>query len=233
LHPQAVPGEKGLVLPAFRAKVQAAVGQDTVDGGEGDDVFPDYPLRPADPYARAQMRIWTKWVDEYFCWCVSTIGWERMVSRMARAVSDEEFDRLVERIPLKECVEWLTHVCQAIDFAHKELVRRYLAAGDDGRRAVETLAAGLKAYASWHNLATLQDYQSARASSYDKTGQNTDYLEIKPWSTVEFGNLEGPGCVTRIWMALNSDEIVWQSSLRFLADTFICIMIRTIWKAYA
>ena len=32
-------------------------------------------LRPDDHFDRAQMRIWTKWVDEYFCWCVSTIGW--------------------------------------------------------------------------------------------------------------------------------------------------------------
>src|SRR6478736_1168602 len=39
-----------------------------------EDVFPDdgVSLRPADPYERANMRIWTKWVDEYFCWCVST-----------------------------------------------------------------------------------------------------------------------------------------------------------------
>lgn len=29
-----------------------------------DDVFPDPPLRPADPYARAQMRLWTKLIDE-------------------------------------------------------------------------------------------------------------------------------------------------------------------------
>ncbi|MEJ0043923.1 MAG: glutathione S-transferase family protein [Rhizomicrobium sp.] len=51
-----------------------------------EDVFPnDRPLRPKDPYIVAQMRVWTKWVDEYFCWCVSTIGWERMVSGMARA----------------------------------------------------------------------------------------------------------------------------------------------------
>ena len=34
-------------------------------------------LRPESAYDRAQMRVWTKWVDEYFCWCVSTIGWER------------------------------------------------------------------------------------------------------------------------------------------------------------
>jgi glutathione S-transferase len=68
-----------------------------------EDVFPnDKPLRPKDPYLTAQMRIWTKWVDEYFCWCVSTIGWERMVSQMARAISDEEFEERVKRIPIPE-----------------------------------------------------------------------------------------------------------------------------------
>ena len=42
-----------------------------------EDKYPTTPpLRPEDPYLRAQMRVWTKWVDEYFCWCVSTIGWE-------------------------------------------------------------------------------------------------------------------------------------------------------------
>ena len=73
-----------------------------------EDAFPDAPsLRPADPYGRAQMRIWTKWVDEYFCWCVSTIGWERMVSRMARAISAEEFEERIKHIPLKEQqVKW-------------------------------------------------------------------------------------------------------------------------------
>ena len=73
-----------------------------------EDSFPDSPpLRPADPYLAAQMRIWTKWVDEYFCWCVSTIGWERMVSRMARQYSDEEFEAYVKRIPIYEQqVKW-------------------------------------------------------------------------------------------------------------------------------
>ncbi|HTW36979.1 MAG TPA: glutathione S-transferase family protein [Steroidobacteraceae bacterium] len=73
-----------------------------------EDVFVDSPhLRPDDPYRRAQMRIWTKWVDEYFCWCVSTIGWERMVSRMARQYTEEEFEQYVKRIPLYEQqVKW-------------------------------------------------------------------------------------------------------------------------------
>jgi glutathione S-transferase len=75
-----------------------------------EDVFtdPQYPsLRPADPYLRAQMRVWTKWVDEYFCWCVSTIGWDRMVSRMARAMSEEEFEKHIENVPIPEQkVKW-------------------------------------------------------------------------------------------------------------------------------
>ncbi|MDB5683461.1 MAG: protein ligF [Sphingomonas bacterium] len=69
-----------------------------------EDVFPDSgaSLRPADPVARAEMRVWTKWVDEYFCWCVSTIGWERRISQMARAISAEEFEERVKRIPVPE-----------------------------------------------------------------------------------------------------------------------------------
>jgi len=68
-----------------------------------EDEYPtEVKLRPADSYGRAQMRVWTKWVDEYFCWCVSTIGWERMISRMARAIGDEEFEERVKRIPIPE-----------------------------------------------------------------------------------------------------------------------------------
>lgn len=68
-----------------------------------EDAYPTaVKLRPDDPCGRAEMRVWTKWVDEYFCWCVSTIGWERMVKHMARALSDEEFEEKVKRIPIPE-----------------------------------------------------------------------------------------------------------------------------------
>jgi len=68
-----------------------------------EDAFPDAPkLRPTDPVQIAEMRVWTKWVDEYFCWCVSTIGWERMIGPMARQLSDEEFEDKVARIPVAE-----------------------------------------------------------------------------------------------------------------------------------
>jgi glutathione S-transferase len=68
-----------------------------------EDEYPtEAKLRPDDSYGRARMRVWTKWVDEYFCWCVSTIGWERMISGMARAIGDEEFEERVKRIPIPE-----------------------------------------------------------------------------------------------------------------------------------
>jgi glutathione S-transferase len=59
-------------------------------------------LRPDDHWDRAQMRVWTKWVDEYFCWCVSTIGWHRGVRYMAQALSDEEFEAHLKNIPIPE-----------------------------------------------------------------------------------------------------------------------------------
>ena len=64
-------------------------------------------LRPESHYDTAQMRVWTKWVDEYFCWCVSTVGWHRHVSQMVKHLSDDEFDEMVARVPIPEQqVKW-------------------------------------------------------------------------------------------------------------------------------
>ena len=64
-------------------------------------------LRPDNSFDTAMMRIWTKWVDEYFCWCVSTIGWHRHVGAMVKGLSDAEFDEMVKNIPIPEQqVKW-------------------------------------------------------------------------------------------------------------------------------
>ena len=64
-------------------------------------------LRPDTSWGKAHMRVWTKWVDEYFCWCVSTIGWHRYVSKMVKDLSDEEFEERVKAIPIPEQqVKW-------------------------------------------------------------------------------------------------------------------------------
>jgi glutathione S-transferase len=73
-----------------------------------DALYPDrVPLRPKDEYWRAQMRIWTKFVDEYFCWCVSTLGWEALGKNFARHIPDDEFEAYVARVPVHEQrVKW-------------------------------------------------------------------------------------------------------------------------------
>lgn len=68
-----------------------------------EDAHPtEVKLRPDNPYERAQMRVWTKWVDEYFCWCVSTVGWHRHVGNMVKPLSDEDFEEMVKNVPIPE-----------------------------------------------------------------------------------------------------------------------------------
>lgn len=79
-----------------------AIAESTVINEYLEDVFPQVRLRPADPGACARMRIWSKFVDEYFCPALSMIGWHIMVRRIAKAIDKGEFEKLLERIPLKE-----------------------------------------------------------------------------------------------------------------------------------
>lgn len=67
-----------------------------------EDVFPEVPLRPADPYLRAQMRTWTKFVDEYYCPALSMIGWHVRVRNLVKDIGKDELQRLLEKVPLAE-----------------------------------------------------------------------------------------------------------------------------------
>jgi glutathione S-transferase len=67
-----------------------------------EDVFPEVPLRPEDPFERAQMRIWSKFVDEYYCPALSLIGWHHMIQDIVKDLSKEEFENYLARIPLHE-----------------------------------------------------------------------------------------------------------------------------------
>ncbi|MFZ1989243.1 MAG: glutathione S-transferase family protein [Alphaproteobacteria bacterium] len=67
-----------------------------------DDIHPEKPLRPADPYWRARMRIWTKFVDEYMCPAISYIAWNSFIHNLTDQLTPEEFEEKLKQIPLKE-----------------------------------------------------------------------------------------------------------------------------------
>jgi glutathione S-transferase len=75
-----------------------------------EDVFPaTVPLRPSDPQGTARMRFWNKFIDEHVMNYVSMHGWHRFVGVLARGIERGEFDKLMERIPLREQREkWRT-----------------------------------------------------------------------------------------------------------------------------
>ncbi len=67
-----------------------------------DDVFPGPKLKPADAFGQHQTRLWTKFVDEYFCPALSFLGWHAMIKNAVAHLSKEELEAKIARIPLKE-----------------------------------------------------------------------------------------------------------------------------------
>jgi len=50
------------------------------------------------------------------------------------------------------------------------------------------------------------DYLQKRASSYDRTGGNADYREIKPGDTLTLLDESGPAIITHLWITIASPE---------------------------
>jgi glutathione S-transferase len=67
-----------------------------------DDVFPDRPLRPADPGERAAMRVWTYMADTVVIKAFQELNWNRMMGPTASKWSDEELARKMATTPMPE-----------------------------------------------------------------------------------------------------------------------------------
>ena len=50
-----------------------------------------------------------------------------------------------------------------------------------------------------------QDYRARRISSYDKTGENRDFLSIDPGKTVTLAEIAGPGIIHHIWVTISAE----------------------------
>jgi glutathione S-transferase len=74
------------------------VRESTVINEYLEDAFPDLPLRPADPWLRAEMRVWTKYVDEHFCPALTVLGAHGAAS-FAGTIDKAEMDRRLAAMP--------------------------------------------------------------------------------------------------------------------------------------
>ena len=122
-----------------------------------EDVFPKPRLRPEDPVARAHMRYWTKFVDEYFCPALSVLGWQAIIKGMVEHLSEQEFEAKIARIPLKEQQDkWRIAAKQA--FPKEQL--------DDCTRRVEVSVARIEAALSRSPWVAGPDYTLADISCF-------------------------------------------------------------------
>ncbi|MBO9519840.1 MAG: glutathione S-transferase family protein [Porphyrobacter sp.] len=80
------------------------VRESTVINEYIDTVFPDLALRPQDPWLQAEMRVLTKYVDEYFCPALTVLGAHGATS-FASKIDKEEMARRLERMPNEEVRE--------------------------------------------------------------------------------------------------------------------------------
>jgi Protein of unknown function (DUF2961) len=58
----------------------------------------------------------------------------------------------------------------------------------------------------FESLLEPHNYVQKRASSYDRSGGNADYREIKPGDTLTLLDDSGPGIITHIWITIASPE---------------------------
>jgi glutathione S-transferase len=67
-----------------------------------DDAFPTRPLRPVEPYWRAQVRLWLKFSDDVAYNAVYAPTWMILSSKAMSGFTDEERQQVIARIPQPE-----------------------------------------------------------------------------------------------------------------------------------
>lgn len=54
-----------------------------------------------------------------------------------------------------------------------------------------------------------RNHRNKRISSYNIEGKNNDWWPLGPGSTTTLAAIDGPGCITHIWMTTGSEEPAW------------------------
>jgi len=57
------------------------------------------------------------------------------------------------------------------------------------------------------DITRLKPYRAKRASSWDRSGRNFDFVRIAPGARKVIANLKGPGCVRHVWLTVAMDHV--------------------------
>ena len=63
------------------------------------------------------------------------------------------------------------------------------------------------------DLTTVKHARNGRLASWDQRGKNQDYWEIPAGESISLGEIEGPACITHIWMTSSCRRVVAPSIL--------------------
>lgn len=90
------------VVPALELGPQRFLHESSTICEYLDESYPEPPLRPADPYARALMRNFVRWTDEKLLPNLLILNWSQMLQPAAQQWSDAELQGKLDRIPTAE-----------------------------------------------------------------------------------------------------------------------------------
>ncbi len=122
-----------------------------------EDVFPEVPLRPSDPYERHRMRVISKWNDEVLMPSVSMIGWHTRFHPFAKTLDEAEFHRRMSQVPLQEIRrKWETTRNGA--FTHEQL--------DESRRHIRWMIGKMEEALTHSRWLAGQNYSLADINTY-------------------------------------------------------------------
>ena len=95
-----------------------------------EDVFPEVPLRPADPVARARTRVWAKLADEALGPnMIVTFSSDGGIGKAARGLDEKQLDEVMSRIPLIERQNVIHKITRGGGFTEEEFAAAHKKAG--------------------------------------------------------------------------------------------------------
>jgi len=103
-----------------------------------DDIFPDPPLKPNDPVARARMRLWTKYSDDVAYKAVYAPTWQHLRHRASAGLAEGALSETLSRIPTGERRERWQQMAKG-GYSEAELSKAY----DEMRACLDRAERGL------------------------------------------------------------------------------------------